>query len=174
MIAHSGEISDQGAEASCALVALAEAWLPGKCNKAKVPKGGALSERSGCEGCVFYGGWMVMQGGWIGFSDSQKYNQLRKINKEAATHTTCTVHQWIITRCALLDRSIGTSVHRLTVGATGRVHFTRKHRQRVQLKQNLTRNLYILPGATSARDLNGEKSPLDILSGLTFILVHFA
>ena len=26
-------------------------------------KGGALSERSGCGGCVFYGGWKVMQGG---------------------------------------------------------------------------------------------------------------
>jgi len=33
--------------------------------------------------------------------------------------------------------------------------------------------LYILPGAKSAQDLNGQKSPLSSLDGLTFILVYF-
>ena len=41
----------------------AEVRLSGMRNKAQLTKGGALSDRSGCGGCVFYGGWKVMQGG---------------------------------------------------------------------------------------------------------------
>ena len=41
----------------------AEVRLSGMRNKAQLTKGGALSDRSGCGGCVFYGGWRVMQGG---------------------------------------------------------------------------------------------------------------
>ncbi len=41
----------------------AEVRLSGMRNKAQLSKGGALSDRSGWGGCVFYGGWKVMQGG---------------------------------------------------------------------------------------------------------------
>jgi len=33
--------------------------------------------------------------------------------------------------------------------------------------------LYILPGAKSAQDLNGQKSPLSSLDGLTFICIFY-
>ena len=56
---------------------------------------------------------------------------------------------------------------------SGRVYFP-GHSTNVYSKSNISRNLYILPGAKPVRVLNGQKSPLGSLDGLTFIPVYLA